>query len=247
MCLIVALIIMRSKTQAIVLHLTQYADNKSILHLYTRDFGRVDYAVYGVGSKKGKLKKSLFEPLTVLDIEVNHQPTQQLQKLDDVQLAMNNQQIALDIRKRTICLFIAEILYRSLKHPMKDEQLFDYLILSIQTLEACDEPQNFHLTFLLRLSQFLGFYPNFDTQGTWLDLRSGVKNYGAPQHPDCMSTERTVLLEQIEASESLTAADITLTRQQRTELLNDLILYYSLHLAGFYTPKSLDILTAVFE
>jgi len=238
---------MRSKTQAIVLHLTQNTDNRSILHLYTRDFGRIDYVVYGVGSKRGKMKKSLFEPLTILDIEVNHVPTQQLQRLDDVQIAMLNNHIATDIRKRTICLFIAEVLYRSLKHPMKDEQLFDFLLLSVQTLEACDEPQNFHLTFLLRLSQFLGFYPNLDSQGQWLDLRSGVKNYGPPLHPDCMSTEQTILLERIESSEDLTAADVHLTRQQRSDLLDDLILYYTLHLAGFYTPKSLDILSAVFD
>ena len=170
---------MHSKTQAIVLHVTHYADHKSIVHLYTRDFGRVDYTIYGVGSRKGRWKKSLLEPLTVLDIEVNHQATEQLQRIDDVQISMINNSLAADIRKRTICLFIAELLYKVLKHPMRDAELFDFLILSIQTLEQCDEPQNFHLAFMLRLTQFLGFYPDFMSHGQWLDLRTG----GPRLHP----------------------------------------------------------------
>lgn len=238
---------MHSKTQGIVLHLTKHSDAMSILHLYTRDFGRVDYAVYGIGAKKSKFKRALFEPLSIIEVEVNHQPLQQLQRIEDIQLSEVNHQIAIDVRKRTICMFMAEILYRSLKHPMKDEQLYDFLILSVQTLEHCDEPQNFHLVFMLRLTQFLGCYPNLESRGEWFDLRVGEKNYGMPSHPDVLSVETTLLLEGIEASDSLTASEIKLSREQRSSLLDGLISYYSLHVAGFYPPKSLDILSAVFD
>lgn len=243
----IIILCMRKKTQAIVLHLTRHSDSMSVLHLYTRDFGRVDYAVYGVGSPKSKFKKALLEPLTVVDIDVNHQPTQQLQRVEDIRLAMINHLTALDIRKRSICMFIAEVLYRSLKHPMTDRELYDFLILSIETLEQCDEPQNFHLTFLLRLTQFLGCYPNLDSGGDWLDLRIGEKNYGMPLHPDIIGAEETRLLEMIEASDSLTAADVPMNRQQRNKLLNGMISYYCLHVPGFIQPKSLDILSAVFD
>ena len=236
---------MRSKTQAIVLHLTQHSDSMSVLHLYTRDFGRVDYAVYGVGSKKGKLKKAFLEPLSILDVEVNHQPTLQLQRIDDVQPAYIAHQLSLDIRKRSIAIFIAEVLYNTLRHPMTDEQLFDFLVIAIESLDQCEHPNNFHLSFLVRLSQFLGFFPNLDSGGEWLDLRSGEKQYGLPIHPDVLTIEQTRILESIVASEDIAAADVLLSREQRNSMVDRLILYYSLHVAGFYNPKSLDVLIEI--
>ena len=170
-----------------------------------------------------------------------------LQRIDDVQLAQINVNLAADIKKRTICLFVAELLYKVLKHPMRDAELFDFLVYAIQTLEQCEAPHNFHISFLLRLTQFLGFYPDFSSRGQWLDLRTGVKNFGMPLHPDCISTEHTILLEQIAMSEDLSASEVSLSRADRRALLDILILYYSLHLDSFYTLKSLDILAAVFE
>lgn len=238
---------MRQKTQAIVLHLTPHSDSMSVLNLYTRDFGRIDYAVYGLSGKKGKMRRAMFEPLSLLEIDVNHQPTQQLQRLDDVRLLSVNHQIALDIKKRTICMFIAEILYRVLRHPMTDEQLFDFLMLSVETLEYTSEPKNFHLSFLLRLTQFIGCYPNFDISGQWFDLRSGEKTSTIPLHPDFLNADEIGVIEQIAQSEDLTAADVELSRQQRAKALQNMLAYYSLHVANMPELKSLEVLTAIFD
>ena len=44
-----------------------------------------------------------------------------------------------------------------LRHPMSDEPMFDYIAQSIQELDVTDEPQNFHLAFLIGLAAKLGF------------------------------------------------------------------------------------------
>ena len=40
---------------------------------------------------------------------------------------------------------------------MADEPMFDYIADSIEELENCSEPQNFHIAFLIGLAAKLGF------------------------------------------------------------------------------------------
>ena len=59
--------------------------------------------------------------------------------------------------KRTIALFLAEVLYHVLRHPMPDEPMYEFIRLSVQALDQSEEPQNFHLAFLVGLAAKLGF------------------------------------------------------------------------------------------
>ena len=61
-------------------------------------------------------------------------------------------------------MFLAEFLYRALKEEAPNEPLFAYLQHSIRWLDECEGRSfaNFHLVFLMRLSRFLGLYPNVD-------------------------------------------------------------------------------------
>ena len=60
-------------------------------------------------------------------------------------------------------MFLAEFLSHALREEGKNEPLFAYLVSSIRWLDACrSDYANFHLVFLIRLSRFLGFYPNLE-------------------------------------------------------------------------------------
>ena len=61
------------KTQGIVLHSLPYKDVYTILHIYTKDFGRVSYMVARKRGKRSSVSQALFMPLSVLDLEVEHQ------------------------------------------------------------------------------------------------------------------------------------------------------------------------------
>ena len=73
------------------------------------------------------------------------------------QLTFVPRTIDTDPYKRTIALFISEVLYHVLRHPMSDEPMFDFIAQSIQELDETDKPQNFHLSFLVGLAAKLGF------------------------------------------------------------------------------------------
>ena len=102
---------MLTKTQAIVLHSLKYGETRLIVDMFTRSQGRQSFIVSIPKSVKGKIKKQLFQPLTLLEIESDLRPKLQLQKLSDVRLASPFSSIPFDPNKLSISLCSAEFLY----------------------------------------------------------------------------------------------------------------------------------------
>ena len=146
---------MLSTTDAIVLSLQPHSDKAHILHAYTRTGGRVNYMVYGIGRKHAI---GLYTPLTLLQITADHTSTKPPTLKEAVRLTSNSASgLTSNIYKQTICLFIAEVLFHVLKHPMADEPMYDFIAQAIEELDQTTEPQNFHLRFLAGFAAKLGF------------------------------------------------------------------------------------------
>ena len=134
-----------------------------IVDLFTRSDGRQSFIVPIPKSAKSKVKKQYFQSLTLLEITWDMRPKVQLQKLHDVRVLTPYSTIPFDPDKLTITLFLGEFLYHALKGEQQDEVLFDYMVNSLEWLDGCSGAfVNFHLVFLMRLSRFLGFYPNLE-------------------------------------------------------------------------------------
>lgn len=153
---------MNISTQAIVLHTTRVSDRTSMLHLYTRECGRVPYYIYGVQSRKNP-KHALLMPLALLEIEAIHQENRDVQQLRDWQLGYVANVLSADICRQTEALFIAEILYRTLTHPMADPVLFDFLAETVEQLNTRQDPENVHLEFLVGFVEHLGYGIDFES------------------------------------------------------------------------------------
>lgn len=149
---------MNIKSPAIVLHQTRVSDKTSILHLYTRESGRVSYYIYG-----GKRRAEALLPLTLLDIDAVHLETREVQQLRDAQVRYVATATATDICRRTEALFIAEVLYRTLQHPLADPVLFDFLESVVEELNSRTDPENVHLEFLVGFISHLGFGIDFES------------------------------------------------------------------------------------
>ena len=105
---------MLTKTQAIVLHSLKYGETRLIVDMFTRSMGRQSFIVSIPKSTKAKIKKQLFQPLSILEIEFDSRPKVQLQKLADVRLASPFSSIPFHAHKLSISLFLAEFLYYAL-------------------------------------------------------------------------------------------------------------------------------------
>ena len=85
---------------------------------------------------------------------------------------------------KSIALFLSEFLYRAIREEAENRPLFAYLQHSIIWLDECGEGfANFHLVFLMRLSRFLGLYPNLEDYhtGDYFDLLNACFTSIRPQ------------------------------------------------------------------
>ena len=139
---------MLSTTDAIVLSLQPHSDKAHVLHAYTRAGGRVNYMVYGIGRKNTSGK---YSPLSIVQLTTDDK------SIRTAQLNFVPTTITTDPYKRTIALFISEVLYHVLRHPMTDEPMWDFIAQAIEELDNTDSPQNFHLQFLITFAAKLGF------------------------------------------------------------------------------------------
>jgi DNA repair protein RecO (recombination protein O) len=137
---------------AIVLSLTKYSDTGSIVHLYTPEHGRMQYAVYG------NKYKGLLRPLSIVEFTSNKRQNapQQMGTITSAALAYTPQLLAVDIQRQCVAMFIAEILNTTLRHPMSDEPLYEWLCTLIQQLDTDSDICNLHLDFLLQFACHLG-------------------------------------------------------------------------------------------
>jgi len=241
---------MLTKTQAIVLHSLKYGETRLIVDMFTRSQGRQSFIVSIPKSVKGKIKKQLFQPLTLLEIESDLRPKLQLQKLSDVRLASPFSSIPFDPNKLSISLFIAEFLYYALRSEQHNEPLFDYIVNSIQWLDAqTDRFANFHLVFLMRLSRFLGFYPNLEhyQSGDYFDLRESVFLSTPPVHRDFLYPQEAEKIQLMMRMDFPTMHLFRMSHQERNRLLEVSLIYYRLHLPDFPELKSVSVLQELYQ
>ena len=241
---------MLTKTQAIVLHSLKYGETRLIVDMFTRSQGRQSFIVSIPKSVKGKIKKQLFQPLTLLEIESDLRPKLQLQKLSDVRLASPFSSIPFDPNKLSISLFIAEFLYYALRSEQHNEPLFDYIVNSIQWLDAqTDRFANFHLVFLMRLSRFLGFYPNLDhyQTGDYFDLRESIFLSTPPVHRDFLHPQEAEKIQLMMRMDFPTMHLFRMSHQERNRLLEVSLIYSRLHLPDFPELKSVSVLQELYQ
>lgn len=222
---------MLHKTSGIVLHTIKYGDTSIIAHIYTRDFGRQSYMVNGVRNKKSKFHYNNFQPLTLLDLEVDHKNTREIQRIRDLKIAQPFHNIQTNIIKNTIALFVGELLYRCLHDTEANHALFDYASSAIQILDYCQEGcVNFHLVFMVQFTRFLGIFPQNNKELDRLQPK-----------------ESTIKLHDLLSFTLKKLDKLELNNTQRNLLVKAMVDYYYYHLEGMGKISSLDVLHEVFE
>jgi DNA repair protein RecO (recombination protein O) len=238
------------KTQAIVLHTTDYSDTSLIVKLYTQAHGVQRFLVKGAKRKGASVKSNLFQPLYLLDVVAYKNERNQLQALREVKVSTLLASITSSPQKIAIVFFMNEIMYKCFQEEESNPDLFSFLHESILLLENTEEHfVNLHLIFMLRLSRFLGFYPkgNYSTLNQWFDMQEGLFMGAPPLHAKYLSEESSTLFNQLLLSSYYDMERLVLSRQERKKLLTILIEYYELHLPQIGKIKSQTILQDIFD
>lgn len=241
--------LMLQKTAGIVLRTIKYNDSSNIVDVYTESFGRMSFIVSTPKSRHSSIKTSIFQPLALLDIEADIRLNHSLNRIKSVSLSCPFSSIPFDNNKTTIAFFLAEFMLHSLREENENKELFDYVQSSILWLDNCENNfSNFHLTFLMHLSRFLGFYPNISDyhEGDYFDLQNS-----------CFTKMKSVVfiqyLEPEEATQINTLMRMNynnmhlfkLSRAQRNRCIEVILFYYRIHLPEFPELKSLQVLREI--
>lgn len=140
----------------IVLNFTKIKENSIVLHTLSRTYGRKSFLIRA----GGKSSMSWYLPLNIIDLSVteNHRSELWTAKPASVEHPLNG--IRNNLYKNTMSLFMAEVLYRTIKDGALEDGLFEWCIHQILTLDALETDfSNYHIRFLLELCIALGFRP----------------------------------------------------------------------------------------
>ena len=238
---------MLTNSEAIILGYINYSETSVILKTYTKNYGFKSFIVRGIRSKKRKkITLGQLQPLTILDIEFNNNSTK-LSYLKTIKIIEPYTSINNDIIKINICLFIAEFLSKILKIDLKNEPLFEFVKQSLLWFDNSNKVSNFHLLFMLKLSDYLGVMPKYSSEKSlYFDIENGIFT-NAPMSSNYIKDRVVKDLQDILGIKFDYNNEIMINVNQRKDMLNFLISYYEYHVPGFKKPKSVDILNEVFS
>jgi len=238
------------KTRGIVLHHIKYSETSVIATIFTEEFGRQSFMIKGVRSKKSKIKANILQPLYLLDMEIYYKQNRELHSVKEIQNAFIFRTIPYDLRKSSIAIFIAEVLYKTIREQEANKDLFLFLFHTIQVLDVKDEGvKNFHIYFLIQLTKYLGFFPGnkYSEENCFFDLKNGSFVQIKPMHTHYMHPELSQLLSQMIPFSENQNENVSMSYNQRMEILEKILEYYYLHNDGVSNIKSLSILKEVFH
>ncbi|HCW05948.1 MAG TPA: DNA repair protein RecO [Cytophagales bacterium] len=220
---------MLHKTNGIVFRLTNYSESSIIVNIFTGAFGLQSYIVNGVRGKSKKTNIALYQPLTLLELVVYHRENASIMRIKDVKCIHPYQSLSKDFRKATIAMFLNEVINRVVKEQSHAESLCTFLIQSFISLDLLQSnTENFHLIFLIRLSQHLGFRPSevAELSGGWMADKQ----------------EEEILSKLLTASYT---DFIAMNHTQRKNILDMLLRFYVLHSENFGELKSLQVVREI--
>lgn len=153
---------MNGKTEGIILGLHKKSDSKSLVEVYTRTDGRKTFSVFG------SRWKSVLMPLSYVELTYTMNSALPFAAINSAQrIYVPTRE---DVPHYCMAMFMAEVLEKSLRHPMQDESLFVWLTDCLQRLDQTDDLSAWPAYFLAQLSAQLGY--GGEMLEEWQNLKS---------------------------------------------------------------------------
>ena len=246
---------MTHKTRGIVLRAIKYGETSLVVTVFTELFGAQTYMVNGARSnKKQSNKASLYQPGSLLDMEVYHYEQKNMQRIKECSWSYLSYDTQSNVVKNSIALYMMELLYKTLKQPEQNIDLFYFCEDALQQLDKAPAviAANFPLFFTLHLTHFFGFRinnlePELETADPlFLDLLEGNFTDVQPPHPHFVDTEYALITaELLKIMQPYELDQLKLQQQKRRVLLAKYLDYYALHIQDFGQMRTVAVLQEI--
>jgi DNA repair protein RecO (recombination protein O) len=192
------------------------------------------------GIKRGKsaIKPAMILPLSIVDMDVYNKPNSNINSVKDLKPTLLLIDTQLDMAKKSVALFMLEVLNQCITEEQCEEELFDFIETEILDLEISLLSPLKPIMFMLELADHLGVMPNgyYSTSTPYLCLEQGrfVSDIGI--HTSSINVSN--LLSELKSKNIVTQVDSSIRR----EALNQIIKYYQYHITKNKKLNSADIL-----
>lgn len=233
----------------IALKTTKYSDTQTILAAYSRELGRISFALPAGAGKAAARMRALTMPLAVVECASDPRPGREILPMRQAVQAVGLPEIHGDPLKQMVAMFLSEILSAVLPGGGPDERMFDFLEASVRILDVADSRRtaNFHLCFLYNLGRRLGIEPDVSTytEGSVLDMQDGAWRLTAPLHRNYLSPEASALAWRLSRMTFANMDRYRFNRTERNAILDAVLEYFSIHYVSLRRLRSLDILRSL--
>lgn len=234
----------------IALRTIRHSDSRSILTAYSREHGRMSFAVPAGKGRSASRISALTMPLSFIECTADVRPGREISTLRSPAPALALTTVHSNPLKQMTAMFLAEILAVILRESQGDEAVFRFIENAVRLLDIAEGRSlaNFNLWFLYNLGRLLGIEPDTSTYapGSLLDLRDGVWRAGMALHPDVANAVESSAVWRLSRMTVTNMHLFRYTRQERNMLLDGILRYYTMHLVSLSGLKSLDILRSMF-
>jgi DNA repair protein RecO (recombination protein O) len=229
-------------TEGIVLRVVPYGDLSRMVTIYTQSHGLLSFSL------KGRKNAALRYPLSVVHLVSDVRENRTVHYLKELSLVKPFTNTPFDPAKGTVVMFLNELFLKVLQEESSHNELFYFLVKALRELdEQIPLHPSFHLSVMLHLTNYLGFFPQrlpwktgmifLPEEGSFVIVPVG--------HNEANTLHISRLLHEFIAIPFDEYQSFNTDRILRNELLDMLIRYYQMHVAGFASLKSIEVLRMI--
>ncbi|HKK69111.1 MAG TPA: DNA repair protein RecO C-terminal domain-containing protein, partial [Bacteroidales bacterium] len=200
--------------------------------------------------KRSAGKAVYFQPLYLLETEIQHRENRDIQQLRNLRLADSTGQNITDYHKQSISIFLADVMHRSLRENEPDQALFDFVWHALQLFDNSDKSSvNFHLFFLSHLMKYLGFSPGntWSENNAYLNMDSGMFVNRESINSACLNERESRIIDRFTHFSASEIPEKGFSNKDRKLGLDAMMSYYEQHIPDFGYLKSYDILKTLYS
>lgn len=242
---------MQEILHCITLRVVKHSDSTTIVTAWSRERGRVAFAVPAGNGREAQRRRALIMPFSLFEGVATIKPGKELGSIRDVRPYCCSGCRNFNPLKNTIALFLADFLSVVLRENQPDEHLSDFIFDSAIALYEADNAAipNFHLYFIFRIGHFLGIAPDMGSYGRTkcFDMREGLFVTTPPVHRSYLLPNDARLVQLLSCLTPANLSHLHLSRDLRNQILDVMLDYYSLHHTPMSSLTSLKILRSLFS
>lgn len=239
------------QTKGLVLKQIKYGETSLIVTIFTELFGRQTYIINGVRVGGKNNKANLYQPGSLLEMQVYHNELKNLQRIKESKWSVLYRHIFNDVVKNGVALYMVELILKSVQQPEANEPLFAFCEKSLLALDDASAYTTAHypIYFSLHLARMLGFelQNNYNQTQPYFDIREGSFVEENLNYDTLLSIELSEYISEfLRINDPKNLEHFRMPTKVKVQLLREIERFYQWHISEFGKMKTMEILPGLF-